>query len=414
MKSATNSFRLRDYQIAGVMDGVRILENNNLLILNYEVRCGKTHIALKIADDFKSKTFFVTKKKAIGSILSDHEAAGYGLDIEVINYEQLHKYKPIYDLVILDESHSMGAFPKPSLRTKEARRICAGAKYVILMSGTLMPESNSQIFHQLWATGKSPFNHANFYKWFHDFGTPKIKYTSYGECNDYSCVDFEKIKPYLDPIILTKTQSEAGFVSTINERFLKVKMKDSTYELIKRLKKDKVIEGKSGVLLADTQVKEMQKIHQLYSGTVKLENGVRASIDSSKAVAIRSKFAGMKKAIFYKFIAELELIKQHLDVTDNIEEFNNSTKDIALQIVSGREGINLSKADVLIYYNIDFSAVSYWQSRDRLSTIDRKQSDVYWVFADGGIEWQIYNAVSNKKDFTLQTFRSWQANTRLK
>lgn len=407
-----NSFKLRDYQIAGAMDGAIILDQQKVLILNYEVRCGKTHIALKIADHFRCKTLFVTKKKAIGSILSDHEAAGYGLDMEVINYEQLHKYKPIYDLVILDESHSMGAFPKPSLRTKEARRICAGAKYVILMSGTLMPESNSQIFHQLWATGKSPFGHANFYKWFHDYGTPKIKYTSYGECNDYSCVEFNNIKPYLDPIILTKTQSEAGFVSTINERFIKVKMKDSTYELIKRLKKDKVIKGRTGILLADTQVKEMQKIHQLYSGTVKLENGVRASIDSSKAVAIRSKFAGLKKAIFYKFIAELEVIKQHLNITESIEEFNNSNKDIALQIVSGREGINLSKADVLIYYNIDFSAVSYWQSRDRMTTKERTQSDVYWVFADGGIEWQIYNAVSNKKDFTLQTFRTWQANTK--
>jgi hypothetical protein len=61
-----------------------------------------------------------------------------------------------------------------------------------------------------------------------------------------------------------------------------------------------------------------------------------------------------------------------------------------------------------VYYNIDFSAISYWQSRDRMTTISRKQSDIYWVFAKDGIEWQIYKAVSKKKDFVLQTFKKWQ------
>jgi archaellin len=97
----------------------------------------------------------------------------------------------------------------------------------------------------------------------------------------------------------------------------------------------------------------------------------------------------------------------HLDITQDIEEFNTTDKHIALQIVSGREGINLSKADVLVYYNIDFSAVSYWQSRARLQTIGRDVNNIYWIFSKAGIEWQIYKAVSNKKDFTLQTFKIW-------
>jgi len=76
-----------------------------------------------------------------------------------------------------------------------------------------------------------------------------------------------------------------------------------------------------------------------------------------------------------------------------------------LQIVSGREGINLSKADVLVYYNIDFSAVSYWQSRARLQTINRDKIDIYWIFSKNGIEEHIYKSVCKKKNFTLQTFK---------
>jgi len=59
----------------------------------------------------------------------------------------------------------------------------------------------------------------------------------------------------------------------------------------------------------------------------------------------------------------------------------------------------------LVYYNIDFSATSYWQSRDRMTTKDRLKNDVYWVFSKGGIEKDIYQAVARKKDYTLRHFK---------
>jgi len=75
-------------------------------------------------------------------------------------------------------------------------------------------------------------------------------------------------------------------------------------------------------------------------------------------------------------------------------------------VQSGREGINLSSADCLIMYNIDFSAVSYWQARARLQTKDRKEDAiVYWLFFAGGIEEKIYKVVEGKKDFTLVHYK---------
>ena len=85
--------------------------------------------------------------------------------------------------------------------------------------------------------------------------------------------------------------------------------------------------------------------------------------------------------------------------------FDNTGKNIALQIVSGREGISLRNAKYLVYYNIDFSATSYWQSRDRMTTKDRLYNKIYWVFSEKGIEKMIYKAVNNKKDYTLKHFK---------
>ena len=92
-------------------------------------------------------------------------------------------------------------------------------------------------------------------------------------------------------------------------------------------------------------------------------------------------------------------------LTTELDEFNSTNKCIALQIVSGREGISLSKADCLVYYNIDFSATSYWQSRDRMTTKERLKNNVYWIFAKDGIENDIYKTVIKKKDYTVNHFK---------
>ena len=92
-------------------------------------------------------------------------------------------------------------------------------------------------------------------------------------------------------------------------------------------------------------------------------------------------------------------------LTDDLEEFNNTDKSITLQIVSGREGISLKNAEYILYYNIDFSATSYWQSRDRMTTKTRTHNKIYWIFSKGGIEYKIYKAVNGKKNYTISHFR---------
>ena len=131
-------------------------------------------------------------------------------------------------------------------------------------------------------------------------------------------------------------------------------------------------------------------------------------IDLSKAEFIKEKFNGKKIGIFYKFKEELNALMEVFGVdnlTTELSVFDDTDKNIALQIVSGREGISLRNADCLVYYNIDFSATSYWQSKDRMTTKDRLDNDVYWIFAKGGIEYDIYKAVSKKKNFTLSHFK---------
>jgi hypothetical protein len=211
----------------------------------------------------------------------------------------------------------------------------------------------------------------------------------------------------MKPHTISYSQKEAGFKVDTREHTLYVPMSKLTYRLTSQLKKKLVIEGKDEVILADTPVKLMMKLHQMYSGTVKFESGNSTILDLSKAEYIYDNFGLAKIGIFYKFKEELNALKKVYgdSLCTELSVFEDTNKSIALQIVSGREGISLRKAEALVYYNIDFSATSYWQSRDRMTTKDRLESDVYWIFSEGGIEKDIYQAVSKKKNYTLSHFK---------
>ena len=404
---------LRDYQIEISDKATQILKEKKIVYLAMMPRTGKTLTSLAAAYKYgASKVLFVTKKKAISDIIDQFHQAGFDIEIKVVNYESLHKYDDDYDLLILDEAHGLGAFPRPSLRVKELLRICAG-KPIIYLSGTPTPESYSQIYHQFYVSSFSPFkNYKNFYQWAKEFVNIKQKFYFNRAVNDYSNAKENLIKPIINPYMITFTQEEAGFDSFVDESILYVKMDDAVYKLADYLRKNKIAKNKDGeIILGDTEVKLMNKLHQIYSGTVIVDEpaGLHKIIDYTKAEFIKQHFKGKKIAVFYKFKAEYMALLWAFDkkVTFDAEQFNNSDDLVFVsQIVSGREGLNLSSADALVFYNIDFSAVSYWQSRARIQTKDRtKESKIYYVFAEKGIENKSYKAVMDKKDYTLSHFK---------
>ena len=185
--------KLTDYQIKGAKDGLEILKKHNIVYLAWEVRTRKTATVLTIAKDFQN-VLFVTKLKAISSIVSDFQKLGYTYGLETINYESIHKVKRTdYDLIILDEAHRLGGYPKKPKSLVQLKKI--KCDYHILLSGTPCPESWSQIFHQLNVSKFSPFNnYTTFYKWAKEYVNVTKKFIAHGmQVNDYSDANIDMI-----------------------------------------------------------------------------------------------------------------------------------------------------------------------------------------------------------------------------
>ena len=394
---------LRDYQVEISRKACGIIKEKKIVYLMMEPRCGKTLTALETAKLYgANNVLFLTKKKAISSIESDYSNFGYTFNLTVTNDEQLANIEGNYDLIIHDEHHRFGAFPKPSKRVKEFK-----LKYsrvpMIFLSGTPASESYSQMYHQFYVSSYSPFKDVNFYKWAKTFVNVKQKNMGYAMINDYSDAKIALIDEVIQPYIIKFTQEQSGFESKVKEHV--IYYPTLCRNLIERLEKDLIIEGKENVILADTGAKLMQKVHMLESGTIKFENGKSMILNTRKAEFIRDYFEGKKLAIFYYYVEELELLKLVFpNSTSDLNEFNTSDKHYIGQQYSSALGVNLSKAHCLVFYNFGFSGTNFIQSIDRLTTKDRKENDVFFIFGKDSLTEKIYKTVSQKKNFTLKQY----------
>jgi hypothetical protein len=94
------------------------------------------------------------------------------------------------------------------------------------------------MYHQVFSIPGNPFSEfPNFYRFCDKYVKLKEKRINGMTIRDYSHgydTILEKMKPYT----INYTQAEAGFISETKEEVLEVDMKQSTYDLVKRLTKD--------------------------------------------------------------------------------------------------------------------------------------------------------------------------------
>ena len=356
------------------------------------------------------KVLVITKKKAIPSIESDIRKMNLEKVVSVTNFEMLKKFRgSSWNMIIVDEAHSVGAFPKPSQRYLNILKLRYNS--IILMSGTPSPESFSQLYHQ-WSLTPFLWSHyQNFYRWASDYVDVKEKRVGTGiVIKDYSDAKQKRILKDIEPYTVQMTQKEAGFTQEVEEEVHMVKMSRRTYRLALRIIKDGVIGSPARrSVVADSGAKVMSKLRQIYNGHVITERHGAIVFDKSKADYIREKFSG-RIAILYCFIAEGKMLREYFGdkATDDPDVFNAVSDSVFIgQVKSCREGVNLSSADHLIFLGIDYSALSYLQGRERASFLGRdRKNKIHYIFAEKGIEPKVYDVVKLKESYTINHYRN--------
>jgi len=357
------------------------------------MRQKKKH-SIKFARVEGIEVYELTDRERIAELCPD----GFVYDLEI---ENNHNYIANGILV-----HNCGSYPKPNITTKEIKKRYAHLP-MIFLSGTPCIESTSQLYHQFWISNYSPFaEYKTFYKWAVRYVKEKYKYLYGKQIRDYSEAKTEDIMQVLNRYFIYFTQEQAGFESKIKENVLYYDEEPRITKLKNQLLQNGIIQSKTDNILADTPAGLMTKLHQIESGTVITESGASYVIDKNKATFVRDYFKGKKIAIFYYYQKELELLKEVFGetLTTDFDEFVSTDKSFCIQQKTGSEAISLKEADSLVYFNFGFSGKDFVQGRNRMTTKERAENNVYIILCKGGFNEKLYKVVSQKKRYNEAIF----------
>ena len=412
--------QFRDDQVDIINKGMTLLTAHNMLYLALEMRLGKTLISLELARQQQAKSvLFVTVKKAIPSIRRDYEALNVKYNLTVINYESVGKATGIYDFIILDEAHNLGAFPVPTQKTIQVRRVIDRQKSCKLMwlSGTPNIESTAQLFHQLVMSPHHAFRlFKNFYAFHRDYGITNFVRGAGGmQIQDYSKLKPEVSDLFLKPIALSLTKKEAEFKQYEPEiEVVNVAMPKELYVIYSKIEKEGISKIDDDTILADSAVKVMGKLSQLSSGSVIGENktGLLSLHKVNKIIEIINQYKSV--VVFYRYKGDLELLKQCVcNYTLDVEKWRSDPSiTLLLQTKSGSRGIDLSKAEVQVYMTLEFSGETWTQGIDRQAHMNRETPYLIKVLCsmtpigEETIDHKIFKTITKKQDFNVSTFRS--------
>jgi superfamily II DNA or RNA helicase len=408
--------QLYEYQREAVNQAKEILQQHGIVYLAMGMRTGKTITSLTIASELNCRHVLVlcsnenVKKTFTSTCLRINESITLYLSSHhPTTIEKFSSY--IFDCIIVDEAHNFKAFPRTNQRQKALRNIVLNNRkrgnnpYIILLSGTPTPESYSDLFHQLWSVGKE--THKNFYAFAHEFVNVKEKRVNATQIiNDYSDCSEEYMKR-LEHLFVVVSQEEAGILT--QKRFRMIKTNNYITELINELIKTKTLTIANNVIFADNNSREMQIIRQLCGGVVYKDDKSFIEISTIKIETLKELFKQYHKTlIYYYYQAEREMLLKYLKeiVTENLDEAKSTDKHFIAQMTSIREGITFPECDAIIYYNVDFSAITFLQSQERASLQSKDAVDIVYLCSSDfpgkklSFEEMVLNVLRKKKRFT--------------
>ena len=355
------------------------------------------------------KTYYDYKNYIICNLTLDKTMTGQFVDlaktekiIGFVNYELAFRRPELLKLtdftLMLDESSMIQN--ETAKRSKFILKM--NPKNIILLSGTPTSGKYEKLWSQLHLLGWN-ISKDLFWKQYVD-----VEYL------DNEGFPIKVVKGYKNVDRLKQKMRDYGcrFLKTeevfdLPEQIFNTIKIDTTKEY-RTFKKDRIVTVNNTELVGDTTLTKM-----LY------ERILCGSYNSNKLEALKDLLQSSddRIIIFYNFNEEARLIVEMCEELDrpysvvngkgkdlhNYENFENSITLIQYQ--AGAMGLNLQKANKIIYFTPTLSSELFEQSKKRIHRIGQNSSCFYYMLTcKNSIEEKIYKTLEMRKDYTDKLF----------
>lgn len=343
----------------------------------------------------------LTTKSGMIAFLNAYER-GLCNQIGVINYELAYRREELRQLkdftLMLDESSMI----KNDTAKRTKFILSLKPEHTILLSGTPTDGKYEYLYSQLkllgWNITKTKYYDRYIKTELRSYGGPLFRVVT-----GYKNVDELKAK-----------LAEYGAVFAKADEVIKLPQKSFINEYVnvtsdyKKFMKDRVIKIQDTELVGDTSLTKRLYARMLCSAYCKEKlNRLSDLVNSTSDRVI----------IFYNFNSELDALMAALPKDRKISVINGKTKNLKayekydnsitlIQYQAGAMGLNLQKANRIIYFSLPERSELFEQSKARICRIGQKKQCYYHIMmCRNSVEEKILDCLKMRRDYTDELFR---------
>ncbi len=369
--------------------------------------------------------FNLTDKKGMESFKATSQLAHKTSIIGIINYELTFRRNSLLYLkdftLILDESSMIQN--ETAKRTKFILKM--KPENVILLSGTPTSGKYEKLYSQLKLLGWN-ITKDLYYKQYIDFEMEDVNGFKIPKIIGYKNVERLKRKLKMNGAVFMKSDEVFSLPEMI-ENIISVKATEEYSEFMKNSIITVTTEGAKFIDDSDFYGKDITPRKELVGDTTLtkvLYSRMLCGAYSYKKVQMLKDLIDSTEdrlIIFYNFNNELEVIKKiakhrerPLSIVNGKERhlaaYENSEHSItAIQYQAGAMGLNLQKANKIIYFTLPLSSELFEQSKKRVHRIGQNKSCFYYyLIVKDSIEEKIFETLKLRKDYTDTLFKKYE------
>jgi len=299
------------------------------------------------------------------------------------------------DLVIFDESHRLKS--PNSKQSRSAYRISQSARMSLLLTGTAITKSPLDIFGQFRAMRPEVFG-TNWFQF-------KFTYGIWGGFGRYQLRGYRNMKDLIGKVRANSYRIKKEQCLDLPEKLFEtvpITLGQKANKIYRQMAEEMIAEIEETHATAAIVLVKLLRLSQITSGFVKdIEGNIKIFDDSKLNTCVDliqdSLEEDHKVVIFVRFRSDIDRLSEKLhglkirhailsgsvpvgNRDSLVQEFHRDPKlqVFISQIQAGSLGIDLTPADVCIFYSLDYNAANYWQAQDRLHRIGQTRKVTYY------------------------------------